>query len=204
MGKVLSVVLRPLREYNLENRAHKVISKDKPTLAPKHKIDPQYQQFLDEYPKVDQSKNETLNKFLQDVYVTSQDPMPQVSSESSSTKRSLPLNREIPVESEFGFREPTNVPYGRATLKSALKFISAYQTNPEENSIKKIVNDYKLKEETLVNILKYYRVFEIYIPSDPASKSSFAGPLIPRKKLVTRKPKQLTGDKSENENNKLV
>jgi NADH dehydrogenase [ubiquinone] 1 alpha subcomplex assembly factor 4 len=39
MGKVLSLMGRPLRNYNIENRAHKIISKEKPTPAPKHKSD---------------------------------------------------------------------------------------------------------------------------------------------------------------------
>lgn len=36
MGKVLSIVPRQLKQFNIENRAHKVISKDKPTPAPKY------------------------------------------------------------------------------------------------------------------------------------------------------------------------
>lgn len=39
MGKVFSMVSKPIRDFNLENRAHKVISKDKPIAAPKHKAD---------------------------------------------------------------------------------------------------------------------------------------------------------------------
>ncbi|KAB0802317.1 hypothetical protein PPYR_04503 [Photinus pyralis] len=195
MGKVLSVMFRPLRDYNLESRAHKVISKEKPIPAPKHHSDLKYTEFLKEYPDVDQSKNEALNKFLQDVYVTSRDPTPHAPLDSSSAKRPLPLHRGIVDDAEFGFREPDSVPYGRATLKSALKFISAHQTNPKENSIKKIAEEYKLHEDTLVNILKYYRVFEVYIPSNKASKVSFAGPLVPRKQIVAHEQKKLTDGK---------
>lgn len=39
MGKAISIMSRPLRDFNLESRAHKVISKEKPTAAPKHKSD---------------------------------------------------------------------------------------------------------------------------------------------------------------------
>lgn len=184
-----------MRDYNLESRAHNVISKDKPTPAPKHKSDLLHTEFLKEYPNVDESKHEALNKFLQDVYVTSQDPTPHAPLDSSSAKRPLPLNRGIVDESEFGFREPDSVPCGRATLKSALQFISAHQSNPKENSIKKIAEKYKLHEDTLVNILKYYRVFEVYIPSNKASKASFAGPLVPRKQIVAREPQKLTDGK---------
>lgn len=36
MGKVLSVIQRKVNRFNVENRAHRVISKDKPTPAPKY------------------------------------------------------------------------------------------------------------------------------------------------------------------------
>lgn len=36
MGKVLSVIQRKANRFNIESRAHKLISKDKPTPAPKH------------------------------------------------------------------------------------------------------------------------------------------------------------------------
>jgi NADH dehydrogenase [ubiquinone] 1 alpha subcomplex assembly factor 4 len=36
MGKILSVIQRKVNRFNVENRAHRVISKDKPTAAPKH------------------------------------------------------------------------------------------------------------------------------------------------------------------------
>lgn len=47
MGKVLTTLARPIKNFNLESRAHKVISKEKPTPAPKYKIDAeQYEQIL--------------------------------------------------------------------------------------------------------------------------------------------------------------
>jgi len=36
MGKVLSVIQRQVNRFNIENRAHRVISKDKPIPAPKY------------------------------------------------------------------------------------------------------------------------------------------------------------------------
>lgn len=37
MGKVVSVLSRPIKNFNVESRAHKVISKEKPLPAPLHK-----------------------------------------------------------------------------------------------------------------------------------------------------------------------
>lgn len=36
MGKVLSVIQRKVYRFNAENRAHRIISKDKPTPAPRY------------------------------------------------------------------------------------------------------------------------------------------------------------------------
>lgn len=36
MGKMLSVASRKAKNFNVENRAHKIISMDKPVAAPKH------------------------------------------------------------------------------------------------------------------------------------------------------------------------
>lgn len=39
MGKVFSQMIRPFRNYNVESRAHKVISQNKPVPAPHHKVE---------------------------------------------------------------------------------------------------------------------------------------------------------------------
>lgn len=36
MGKVMSLVVRKVNRFNVENRAHKIISQDKPVPAPKY------------------------------------------------------------------------------------------------------------------------------------------------------------------------
>lgn len=39
MGKAMSLITKPLRTFNVESRAFKEISKEKPTPAPRHKSD---------------------------------------------------------------------------------------------------------------------------------------------------------------------
>lgn len=39
MGKALSTIANPFKNFNLESRAHKVISQSKPIPAPKYKKD---------------------------------------------------------------------------------------------------------------------------------------------------------------------
>lgn len=39
MGKILTTIKNPLRNFNLENRTHKIISQSKQTPAPKYEKD---------------------------------------------------------------------------------------------------------------------------------------------------------------------
>lgn len=39
MGKTISLIKHPFKNYNLENRVHKIVSQPKPIPAPKHEID---------------------------------------------------------------------------------------------------------------------------------------------------------------------
>ncbi|KAF2891868.1 hypothetical protein ILUMI_14304 [Ignelater luminosus] len=195
MGKAISVMSRPLRDFNLESRAHKVISKEKPTAAPKYKSDElTYERMMKENPSAFQeslAKDTGLDKHLKDVYVTSHDPLPQPPAASSSAERPLPLDRTAVPESEFGFREPSKVPYGRVTLRNALKFIGRHQTKPIEYPISRIAEEYKLSEETVQNIVKYFKIYEVYIPTEHKVKAKFAGPVVTRKQVFTHKKKEL-------------
>ncbi|KAK4883695.1 hypothetical protein RN001_007014 [Aquatica leii] len=193
MGKILSTISTPMRDFNLESRAHKIISRDKPTVAPKHKSDEkEYLRLLKERPNIEEidKKNENLDKHLRDVYVTSHDEMPK---STTNPNKPLPVNRHIIEDPFLGYHEPKKVPYGRVTLKSALQFISQHQTNAADHTITKIAEIHKLPEETVKNIVDYFRVYEVYIP-EKKSKTQFLGPLIPRKHVVTVERKKITSD----------
>lgn len=90
----MSMVTKPIRNYNIESRAHKIISKDKPVPAPKHKsISVDYERILKgkfnlfcsciirlilEYPNIAEeieTKHKDLDSRLRDVFVVSHDPV---------------------------------------------------------------------------------------------------------------------------------
>jgi len=48
MGKAYSMLLRPLRTFNIENRAAKIISLEKPIAAPQHKHIEKQKKLVDE------------------------------------------------------------------------------------------------------------------------------------------------------------
>lgn len=61
----------------------------------------------------------------------------------------MPLDRHPVVDYELGYKEPKRVPYGKVTLKNAIKFITNHQLNPEEYRVEKIAEEYKLPEEAV-------------------------------------------------------
>lgn len=48
MGKVYSLLLRPIRTFNIENKAHRIISRDKPVPAPLHSSVQKQKKLVDE------------------------------------------------------------------------------------------------------------------------------------------------------------
>ncbi|KAF5286172.1 hypothetical protein FQR65_LT12930 [Abscondita terminalis] len=197
MGKILSALYRPVRDFNLESRVHKIISKDKPLAAPKHKSK-EYPRQNKESPTIEDfvQKNETLDKYLKNVYVISHH---QRSFHNQDAQKPLPIDRHTIEDSIFGYHEPKRVPYGRVTLKSVLKFISEYQTDTRENTIKKIADANKLSEKSVENIISYFRVYEVYVPEKNV-KTQFLGPRVARKQIVSVEQKKFTADSNKSEN----
>lgn len=205
MGALVTKALRPIKAFNIENRAHRVISKEKPIPAPKYpanlkdleqtlKIDPSIDEKLDK-------KNVDLDNRLKDVYVTSLGrPEDDITREKQSKNRSrpLPLDRTVPPDYDFGFKELDKVPYGKTTLRDAINYIGAHQMNPTEVTAAKIAVEYKLSEVDVQNILKYFKTFEVYLPETKTSPATFAGPATIRKQLYNKNSVKEIGSSSTN------
>ncbi|XP_026750411.1 protein NDUFAF4 homolog [Galleria mellonella] len=198
MGALVTKALRPIKSFNIENRAHRVISKEKPVPAPKYpesledlkraiESDPHLEEKLDK-------KDPGLDSRLRDVYVTSFGrPEDDITREkrTQNPDRPLPQDRRIPGEYEYGFKEPEKVKYGHTTLRDVLTFISAHQTNPTEVTASKIALEYKMREDDVEKILKYFKTYEVYIPETKKSPAIFAGPSNLRRQLEKSKMKEI-------------
>ncbi|CAG9792733.1 unnamed protein product [Diatraea saccharalis] len=188
MGALVTRALRPIRSFNIENRAHRVISKEKPEPAPSypHALE-DLKRTLEVVPDIDEKldkKDPALDDRLKNVYVTSHGkPEADLTREQKeqSTNRPLPQSRTLVEDFELGFKEPDQVKYGRTTLRHAMNFIGAHQTNPKEITPMKIALEYKLSEDDVQDILKYFKTFEVYIPKTKKSAAVFAGPATIRK-----------------------
>ncbi|KAK4310036.1 hypothetical protein Pmani_018369 [Petrolisthes manimaculis] len=153
MGKVVSVLskrvfVKPVKDYNLEQRAFKEISKEKRPVAPRHEsttalIDEMVHAQSAETKRKLEVKDDLLLERLRDVYVTSQDVMPKQQIKSSPN-RPLPADRTMHVDPEYGYFEPRNVPYGKITLKDAVQVISKHQENPDMWTPQRLSREYRL------------------------------------------------------------
>ncbi|KAK9505125.1 hypothetical protein O3M35_009253 [Rhynocoris fuscipes] len=167
MGKVLSVVNRQVNRFNVENRAHKILERDKPIPAPRHpstvKHSEQVNSESSEVFKELMRKHEEMDNNLKRVYVKSHGaPNPDLRKPSERAR--LPANRSTSEESEFGYEEPETVPAGRITLKQALQIITSHKEDMNKLSVSNISEKYKISEEDTANLLKYFASFKIHIP----------------------------------------
>ena len=187
MGKVMSIVSRKVNRFNVESRAHRILERDKPVPAPKYESNLRdMQRALEMDPDIVEklsTKDIELDNRLKNVYVTSKDSLIGYRTQKKSgdnTKRSLPVDRTPPEDFEYGYREPRNIRSGCCTVKQAVQFICDHQSDPAAWTPQKIAEDYKLKEKDVVNILKYFRAFQVNAASDTTSKDKLLEQLQPQ------------------------
>ncbi|KAH9488566.1 hypothetical protein Btru_061834 [Bulinus truncatus] len=169
MGQILSAITKPVRNINIENRALKLLEKRKKIAdpSPKHpttvKILSRVREENPELFQKEETRHELLHENLKKVYVESQDPPLQ----ASSDKKHIPLSRGAFVDSELGVMDiqyPT--PEGRATLKTVFSFLGKHHANPNEITANAIAQEHKLDADQVNHILKHFRIFHLYIPDE--------------------------------------
>ncbi|XP_076629008.1 NADH dehydrogenase [ubiquinone] 1 alpha subcomplex assembly factor 4 [Colletes latitarsis] len=164
MGGIYSRITRPIRRYNIENRAHKIISKEKPIAAPQYPsvaqqkeiVDKLHPDFMDTYSK----KDAQLDDRLKSVYVSSIDSENKSWSKNGSSTKPLPQEKSDYVESDDGFRDPVVVPEGKCSLRQALNFLRKYKEKFPEYTVEQIALEYKLDKQVAANIVEHFRVPE--------------------------------------------
>nr|CAI5818634.1 unnamed protein product [Callosobruchus analis] len=204
MGKIFSSIKHPFRNFNLESRAHKIISQEKPKPAPWHKRDQmEIERLMKEYPEAYEEslqKNEQLDSHLKRVYVTSSNV--ELLNKKNNPERPLPSDRTSVEPFLYGMKDPDHIPAGKASLKRILEFISMHQNDPRLYNAKKIAEDTMIPEKTVHDILKYFKVFEVYIPQERNVKAKFAGPSIPKITVLKKIRKELPPPAASNSKDK--
>ncbi|XP_058804126.1 protein NDUFAF4 homolog isoform X2 [Phymastichus coffea] len=163
-----------LKNWNIENRAHKIISREKPKAAPTYdstlqqielvnKLEPDYKQKA-------QRKDQQLNDNLKKVYVTSNSTEIQEIDQRKNPNRPLPKDRLLHEDFPFGHYEPPEIKPGRISLRQAVELLSNRKTNPKKYTASYIAAEYKLEKEVVENILEYYSLFTVYNVEEGGSK----------------------------------
>ncbi|XP_008549229.1 protein NDUFAF4 homolog [Microplitis demolitor] len=164
MGIIMSRLSKPIRTFNIENRAGRVLGKDKPLPAPTYPSTAQQlkiaQEVNPDFLKNHYKKDEELYDRLKQVFVSSQ-AQPEV----TDTEK-LPKNKRWVTEFDYGFWEPETVPAGRCQLRTVMKFMGDYELDPKKNSVQEISLKYNLDPADVANIIEYYRVFQVIVPKE--------------------------------------
>jgi len=154
---------RPVQNFNVEERAFKVISRDKPTPAPVHpgkmkeimdaiKRDPN----LLTQGKLDPKTMENMSR----VFLTSQGDNPVIKRRT----KDLPVDRRGHEEYPYGSEEPAVIPPGKASMKQLLDLLSNHQSKPREYTADKLAAEYNLDVVDVRNTLEYFKPFQLHIP----------------------------------------
>ncbi|XP_023322688.1 protein NDUFAF4 homolog isoform X2 [Eurytemora carolleeae] len=176
MGQQLS------RVYNVEHRAAKEISRIEDPAGPAlrapmfHSDKELLENIRKSNPTLADSthrKDSQLHSMLQDVYVKSEDQHlndpPQ-----QSQQRPLPLDR-VRYQDNFipgmmRVDKTRKTARGKVTLDEAVEFLTNHTSKPEEHTATSIADTYRLNATSTANVLKYFKMFKIYVPEKKITK----------------------------------
>ncbi|NWX85899.1 NDUF4 factor, partial [Nothoprocta ornata] len=155
-------VTRVFRTFNVENRARREISKEKPTPAPRHptaRLD-----ALANRPEIQEEisrKDDRLLTLLKDVYVESRDPPKQVKDQSVQY---LPCKHEEKRLTKLGHLDALDVkkvPKGKISIVEALTLLNNHKLHPHIWTAEKIAEEYSLELKEVTSLLEFFIPFSV-------------------------------------------
>ncbi|NXM37972.1 NDUF4 factor, partial [Gymnorhina tibicen] len=175
-------VTRVFRNFNVENRASREISKEKPTPAPRHptaRLD-----AMADSPDIKEEvfrKDDRFLSLLKDVYVESRDPPVRV---KDGGGEHLPCKQEEKRLTKLGHLEALDVktvPKGKISIVEALTLLNNHKLQPQIWTAEKIAADYSLELKEVNSLLEFFIPFTVQeFPKET------------KKAIKSHKPKQLT------------
>jgi len=165
---VAGMAAKPVRDYNIEERAEKAILANKYSPSPNYPgtrdlIDESIQNLPPEARKELEVTSEGLGRRLQDIFVTSRDqgriePRPR-----ETPSRPLPKERTQPAPWEYGPPPPAVTPYGRITIKDALAMVAEHAQDPNASPGVTAMK-YKLDTQLTEAVLKHFGTYRLITP----------------------------------------
>ncbi|XP_054425710.1 NADH dehydrogenase [ubiquinone] 1 alpha subcomplex assembly factor 4 [Pteronotus mesoamericanus] len=160
-----AAVSRAIRNFNLENRAEREISKMKPSPAPRHPSTRSHlREQMGSHPDIKKEidrKDDKLLSLLKDVYVDSKDPMSSVQAKDAGTPRE-PKEFRSPKGHHFDINIE-NIPRGKISIVEALTLLNNHKLYPDTWTAEKIAEEYHLEQKDVNSLLKYFVTFEVKV-----------------------------------------
>ncbi|XP_064226410.1 NADH dehydrogenase [ubiquinone] 1 alpha subcomplex assembly factor 4-like [Aotus nancymaae] len=161
-----AAMTRRIRNFNLENRVKREISKMKPSPVPRH---PSTNSLLREqislYPEIKGEiahKDDKLLSFLKDVYIDSKDTVSSVQVKAAETPQETKEFR-LPFGHDFDMINIKSIPKGKISIVEALTLLNNHKLYPEIWTAEKIAQEYHLEQKDGNFLLKYFVTFEVKI-----------------------------------------
>ncbi|XP_032629955.1 NADH dehydrogenase [ubiquinone] 1 alpha subcomplex assembly factor 4 [Chelonoidis abingdonii] len=161
-------VTRAFRNFNLENRATREISKNKPTSAPRHPVampgplpdDPEIQEEI-------RRKDDKLLALLKEVYVDSREPPVRVKDEGGI----IPSKQQEYRLTKLGHLRDLDIPSipkGKISVVEVLTLLNNYKLSPQTWTAEKIAKEYSIDLKEVTSLLEFFLPFtvEIFPPKD--------------------------------------
>ncbi|XP_056422125.1 NADH dehydrogenase [ubiquinone] 1 alpha subcomplex assembly factor 4 [Hyla sarda] len=169
-----SSLVRAFRNFNVENRAHQLIGKDKPSVAPMHPGTKEaVQTVMSNHPDVQDKvykKDDQLLSRLRDVYVDSTDPLQQEKSGVTLPKQEdLRLPKHMMGNELFDI-SVDNIPKGKISIVETLTILSNHKKSPKTWTAEKIAGEYGLDIKDTKSLLEFFTAFEIKMSSKDKEK----------------------------------
>ncbi|KAI5140283.1 Nadh Dehydrogenase [Ubiquinone] 1 Alpha Subcomplex Assembly Factor 4 [Manis pentadactyla] len=156
-----AAVTRLIRNFNLENRAEREISKMKPSRAPRHpSTKNRLREQMSRHPEIEgeiSRKDDRLLSFLKDVYVDSKDPAPSVQVKDAGTPQE-PKEFRLLKGQHFDTMN-MNIPRGKISIEEALTLLNNHKLYPEKCTAEKIAEEYHLElKDPSCFLLRWYTI----------------------------------------------
>ncbi|XP_030411834.1 NADH dehydrogenase [ubiquinone] 1 alpha subcomplex assembly factor 4 isoform X1 [Gopherus evgoodei] len=161
-------VTRAFRNFNLESRATREISKEKPRSAPRHPVarpgplpdDPEIQEEI-------RRKDDKLLALLKEVYVDSRDPPVQVKDEGGI----IPSKQQEYRLTKLGHlrdQDIPSIPKGKISVVEVLTLLNNHKLSPQTWTAEKIAKEYSIDLKEVTSLLEFFIPFavEIFPPKD--------------------------------------
>ncbi|KAM4816790.1 NADH dehydrogenase [ubiquinone] 1 alpha subcomplex assembly factor 4 [Urocitellus parryii] len=158
-------VTRAIRNFNIENRAEREISKPKPSAAPRHPSTKGLREQMSCNPEVKGEiarKDDRLLSLLKEVYVESTDPVSSLRVKTTETQQESKEFR-LPKGHHFDMLNIKNIPKGKISIVEALTLLNNHKLHPETWTAEKIAQEYHLELKDVNSLLKYFVTFEVKI-----------------------------------------